>query len=50
VEADKSMLSRFFAAEGISLKKTVHASERIVPTSLSAGRRGGTRSTASLAS
>jgi transposase len=31
VEADKSMLSRFFAAEGISFKKTVRASEQNRP-------------------
>ncbi|RXH04037.1 IS630 family transposase, partial [Bradyrhizobium guangzhouense] len=31
VEADKSMLSRFFAGEGISFKKTVHASEQDRP-------------------
>ena len=31
VEADKSMLSRFFAAEGISFKKTVRASEQDRP-------------------
>jgi len=31
VEADKSMLSRFFATEGISFKKTVHASEQKRP-------------------
>lgn len=31
IEADKSMLSRFFAAEGVSYKKTVHASEQQRP-------------------
>jgi transposase len=31
VKADKSMLSRSFAAEGISLKKTVRASEQDRP-------------------
>ena len=42
VEADKSMLSRFFAAEGISFKKKPCApANRIVPTSLSVGTRGG---------
>ena len=44
VEADKSMLSRFFAAEGISFKKKPCApANRIVPTSLSAGKPGGVR-------
>ena len=49
VEADKSMLSRFYAAEGISFKKPCTPASRIVPTSLSAGRRGGRRRTASAA-
>ena len=44
VEADKSMLSRFYAAEGISFKKKpCTPASRIVPTSLSAGRHGGRR-------
>jgi transposase len=50
VEADKSMLSRFFAAEGISFKKKpCTPANRIVPTSLSAGKRGGARRRASAA-
>ena len=50
VEADKSMLSRFFAAEGISFKKKPCAlANKIVPTSLSAGKRGGRRRRASAA-
>lgn len=41
VEADKSMLSRFFAAERISFKKKPCTPvNKIVPTSLSVGKRG----------
>ena len=46
VKADKSSLSRFFAAEGISFKKKPCApANRIAPTSLSAGKHGGGRRT-----
>src|ERR1700759_1219945 len=40
-EPDKSMLSRFFAAEGISFKKNRARQRTGSPTSLSAGKRGG---------
>ena len=50
VKADKSMLSRFFAAERISFKKKPCApANRTVPTSLSAGTHGGARRRASAA-
>lgn len=50
VKADKSMLSRFFAAEGIGFKKKLCApANKIDPTWLSAGKRGGIRRRASAA-
>ncbi|MFZ5690816.1 MAG: hypothetical protein ACOY5F_06135 [Pseudomonadota bacterium] len=50
VKADKSMLSRFFAAEGISFKKKPYApANRIVPTSLNDGTHGGAHRRASAA-
>jgi len=50
VEADKSMLSRFFAAEGISFKKKPCApANKIVPTSLSVGKCGEAYKSASTA-
>ena len=50
VEADKSMLSRFFAAEGISFeKKPCAPANKIVPTSLSVGKCGEAYKSASTA-
>ena len=50
VKADKSVLSRFLAVEAISFKKKPCApANRIVPTSLSVGKRGGARKRASMA-